>query len=138
MFFDFFAEKYDERRKALKWWYWRALLGLLGFTVLNVIILPFAKWLDPLETRSLGAVYGHFFSITFHENWLFPLTSGFKWFQLYLFSEPRHYVWSSFFAWKIPLIPLFSLFMYELWLFVWNPYTMADQTFGSTHVARSY
>ena len=136
MFFDFFSDAFESRRNSLKWWWWRALIGIVVLWVLYLFFLPFCFWLDPIYTETLGHSYSSFWTTTLTKNIFFPFQQGWKWFYNLIFHEPRHYVWSSFFAWKLPLIPTFLFFMYELWLFVLNPYTFADQTFGDTHVAR--
>ncbi len=136
MFFDFFSDAFESRRNSLKWWWWRALIGFIILWILYLFFLPFCFWLDPIYTETLGHSYSSFWTTTLMKNLFFPFQQGWKWFYNLIFHEPRHYVWSSFFAWKLPLIPTFLFFMYELWLFVLNPYTFADQTFGDTHVAR--
>ena len=130
MFSDFFEPKFESRRKALKWWWWRALLGIALLWILYLFILPFCEWLTPQNKEYLSNVYAVFWKKTLVGNLLFPFQSAGHWFYAHMFNEPRHYVWSSFFAWKLPLIPTLLFVMYELWLFVLNPYTMADQTFG--------
>ena len=138
MFFDFFEEKYRQRRSALKWWWWRALLGMAFLWALYLFILPFCQWLKPMNDEGLGKIYGAFWGKTLAHDLLWPWKAGWTWFLDYMFHEPRHYTWDSFFAWKLPLAPTFAFFMYELWLFVLNPFTFADQSFGSTHEARDY
>ena len=136
MFFDFFDEKFESRRNALKWWWWRALIGFVILWILYLFTLPFCEWLKPLNEKTLGELYQVFWVKTLTRDLLLPFKTAGSWFYDYHFHEPRHYVWSSFFAWKLPLIPTFLFFMYELWLFVLNPYTFKDQTFGDTHEAR--
>jgi len=138
MIFDFFDSKFDSRRKALKWWWWRALCGIMLLWISYLFILPFAEWLMPLNDKKATTIYGAFWGKTLTKDLFLPLKAGWNWFWLYIFHEPRHFVWSSFFAWKLPLVPTFFFFMYEFWLFVLNPYTMSDQTFGSGHEARDY
>ncbi|MBQ7412975.1 MAG: type IV secretory system conjugative DNA transfer family protein [Alphaproteobacteria bacterium] len=136
MFFDFFDTKYISRRNSLKWWGWRALAGIMILWILYLFVLPLSIWLNPINSDTIGTIYGRFWGRTLTDNLFFPLVSGWQWFTDYVFREPKHYTWDSFFAWKLPLVPTFLFFMYELWLFVLNPYTFADQTFGSGHEAR--
>ena len=138
MFFDFFDSKYFARRSALKWWWWRALAGFMILWAFYLFLLPFSEWLMPLYEYSLWNSYLSFWGKVLAGNFFWPWVAGWRWFVDYLFHEPLHYTWSSFFAWKLPLIPTFFFFVYELWLFVLNPFTFQDQTFGSGHEARDY
>ncbi len=136
MLFNFFGEAFEIRRKCIKWWFGRALAGVVMLWVLFLFILPFCDWLNPMNDITLGAAYRAFWGQTLHGHFTYPMTRGGMWLYTYITNEPRHTTWVSFFAWKIPLLPLLFFTMYELWLFVLNPYTFADQRFGSTHAAR--
>ena len=136
MLFNFFGEAFEIRRKCIKWWFGRALAGVVMLWVLFLFILPFCDWLNPMNDITLGAAYRAFWGQTLHGHFAYPMTRGGMWLYTYITNEPRHTTWESFFAWKIPLLPLLFFTMYELWLFVLNPYTFADQRFGSTHAAR--
>lgn len=135
MIFDFFSEAFEVRRQSLKWWWWRALIGIVLLWVMYLFVLPFAQWLNPLTIDKLGVCYGRFWQASFSDL-AFPFVTAWHWFTDFVSDEPRHITWDSFFAWRLPLLPTFLFFMYELWICVLNPYTIQDQTFGSTHEAR--
>ena len=127
---------FESRRNAIKWWSWRALIGVMILWALLLFFLPFCLWLQPSYQGSLWSVVSAFWKQTVTQNLFFPLKAWWGWLTSYLFREPIHTQWSSFFAWKLPLIPTMAFVLYEIWLFVQNPFTMDDQTFGSGREAR--
>ncbi len=126
---------FQSRRNAIKWWSWRALIGVMILWALMLFFMPFCLWLQPDYKGTFWFVVSEFWDKTFTQDVFFPLQAWWGWISAYLFREPTHYKWSSFFAWKLPLIPTMGFVFYEIWLFVLNPFTMADQTFGTGHEA---
>lgn len=128
---------FQSRRNAIKWWSWRALIGVMILWAFMLFLMPFCLWLQPDYKGTLGTVISEFLERTFSQDIFFPLKAWTSWIHSYVFREPLHYKWSSFFAWKLPLLPTMGFVFYEIWLFVLNPFTMADQTFGEGREART-
>ncbi len=129
-------DAFQSRRNSIKWWSWRALIGIMVLWGTLLIIMPFSLWLMPENDKPLTQVIALFWTNTTTQDLSYPFQMFSNWFYDYLFNEPKHFIWSSFFAWKLPLLPLGGFVFYELWLFVLNPFTFQDQTFGSGHEAR--
>ena len=92
---------------CIKWWFWRALVGIMIFWFLLLFFVPFATviWKGfSLEAWKELWVY----VIQTLEGDLFqPFRGYIKWLDLYAFSEPKHMTWKSYFTWRILLLPTF-------------------------------
>ncbi len=128
---------FESRRNALKWWSWRALIGVVILWALLLFVLPFSLYLLPSEKGDFLSVLARFWQQTLTGDLLLPFKTFGRWVKEYAFDEPIHQTWASFFAWKLPIVPTMAFVFYEIWLFILNPFTMADQTFGTGHEART-
>lgn len=126
-----FKEESISTRNCLKWWSWRALLGIFAFWVLLLIFVPLMIYLLGASSwEEAEPTILNFWKKTFTENIFLPFKAYGLWFWEYISNEPKHTTWSSFFSWKLPMIPGGIFFLYELWLPSKNPYFLAPQTFG--------
>lgn len=125
-----FKEESQSTRDALKWWSWRALLGFLGLWVILLLWMPFTIIMIRDIWPATGMVYYEFFKATFVDNVFIPYKVYGQWLWQYMSNEPLHYTWYSFFAWKLPLIPLGAFLWYQLYLPIKNPHYLQPQTFG--------
>lgn len=127
---------FDERRRAFVFLGITCGVGFLFFWALTGLFLILAYLIgESFDAASLSRM-GQFFHQILHQPTLI-LTTYIDWFGRYLLHEPLHTTWASFFAWKIPLIPLA---LYVLWCFAmvgYNPYEYAPQYFGTGRVARA-
>ena len=129
--------EYAERRAALKWWGWRTLIGVMIFWSLLLMFEPIVGFWAQKTGMSFWAYTKGFLYHSTVENMLFPFQFYGRWLEGFLFHEPPHLTWHSFFMWRLLLVPTFFFILYELWLMVLNPHTMAVQFFGSDHEARA-
>ncbi len=125
---------YDQRRKALTFVSITMTFGFIVFWLL----LPFFMVLSDLVNYSFASdVLGR--SPAFlKESFTHPidtLDSYFAWFYHYVFYEPKHVKWASFFAWKIPLLPLLAYVIFSGFMIRANPYEYSPQIYGSGHAA---
>lgn len=118
------------RRNSLKWWWWRALLGVFGFWLALLIFVPVMVLMVKGGMENGWPLTVGFWKQTFTHNLFLPFVAYGRWMWEYISNEPRHTTWSSFFAWKLFLIPSAAFVWYQLWLPVRNPYFWAPQTFG--------
>ena len=119
------------RRNALKWWSWRALLGIVGLWGLLLLFIPLMIYLlNPQGFDSAWITILKYWKKTFTEDIFLPFTAYGKWLWNYIAHEPRHKTWASFFAWKLPIIPTGLFIWYQLLIPIKNPYFFAPQTFG--------
>lgn len=125
-----FTEEKQSRRDALKWWYWRALLGILGLWLFLLIWMPLTMLMITTQWGQIGVIFVTYLSETFSGDYFKPFVSYGKWLWAYIALEPRHVTWLSFFAWKMPLFPLGLFMWYEFYLFMKNPHFFDPQTFG--------
>lgn len=126
-----FAPEKVSRRNALKWWSWRAILGIIGLWGLLLIFIPLMIYLLNVgDFQSAWKTILSYWKKTFSGDIFLPFEAYFKWLWNYIAHEPRHKTWSSFFAWKVPIIPMGLFIWYQLLMPVKNPYFWAPQTFG--------
>lgn len=132
----FFKEENQSRRDFLKWWWWRALLGLGGLWIGILFFMPLAYlfaggWQDATWLSIQG-----FLKTTFTENIFYPFVLYGKWLWNVLFFEPRHVTWSSYFSWRILLIPTIWFVWKEVHFITENPNQFTPQTMGMGRVAK--
>lgn len=130
-----FKEESESTRKALKFWWWRALLGVVLLWLLLLLWVPFTFAAIKGYWGELGGIYASYFKAIFSGNIFLPFSTYWKSLVEWITNEPRHTTWGSFFAWKLPIIPVGLFLWYELMIPVKNPYFLAPQTFGDGRVA---
>lgn len=115
---------------CIKWWYWRALIGLMIFWALLTFFVPFADviWYDFSKESWINLA--KYVKHTVSEDLLMPYRHYFDWLEIYFFSEPTHTTWYSYFRWRILLLPTFLFLGYEFMLFILNPFYLMPQSFG--------
>lgn len=117
-------------RNCLKWWFWRALIGFGILWGLLIIFVPLSVVISThFANDSWNFLIDYIAQIIKGDLWM-PFRHYGAWITGYLWNEPRHYNWYSFFAWRIMLIPTFLFLAYEFVLFILNPYYLAPQIFG--------
>ncbi len=125
-----FAPEKQSTRDCLKWWSWRALIGFGILWGLLVFFIPFsiviAHHFSPESWKQFPIYIG---KIIQGDLWM-PYRNYGTWIADFLFDEPRHYNWYSFFAWRIMLIPTGLFLGYEFILFHLNPHFLLPQRFG--------
>ncbi len=131
----FFKEQNKSRRDFLKWWWWRALLGILGFWVSILIFMPVAYFFAGGWDALTGEAVVNFFQITFTHNPFYPFVRFGQWLYHIFSSEPRHTTWSSYFAWRILLIPTIWFLWMEANFITENPNQFTPQVNGMGRVA---
>ena len=115
---------------AVKWWFWRALIGIMIFWVLLTFFIPFSSVIaNHFSGESWEYLWNYVLDVA-SGNLLRPFTGYFIWLETYTFSEPLHITWTSYFAWRILLFPTFLFLGYEFMLFILNPFFLAPQIFG--------
>lgn len=127
---------YNDRRRAIAFLAVTFGLGFLVFWVTAALFITLAVLVG-------GSFSAHAFS-QISEFWadsiqspVFILKTYFSWFSDYIFNEPRHTTWASFFKWKIPLIPMMAYVLFCGFMIGYNPYDYRPQYFRSGREARS-
>lgn len=117
-------------RNCLKWWWWRAALGFVLFWVCLVAFIPLCSIIASHFSGGWWALYLSYFNDIARKGILLPYKDFGRWFINFAWYEPRHMNWYSFFAWRLPLLPMGIFLYYEFWLFSANPYYLFPQYFG--------
>lgn len=131
----YFKEENQSRRDFLKWWWWRALLGIVGLWGGILICIPLSYlFVGGFELETWEKAHT-FYKTTFHENIFYPFVLFGKWLFHVLFFEPRHTTWSSYFAWRILIIPTAWFLWAEFHFITENPHQFTPQTKGMGRVA---
>lgn len=126
----FFKPEDQSRRDCLKWWSWRALIGIVIFWAILILFVPFSSVIiNQFEEGSWDFVK-QFWSQVLNGNLFLPFRGYQDWLLGFIWDEPRHTTWYSFFGWRLMLIPTFLFLAYEFSLFILNPYYLAPQIFG--------
>ncbi len=122
-------------RNALKWWFWRFWVGIGIFWALLSIFVPFSMVIGMhFSTESWDLMADYYKRVVLGDLGL-PFRSYGQWLEAFLWEEPLHYTWYSFFAWKLLLFPTLLFLGFEFTLFIKNPYHLAPQTFGDAREA---
>lgn len=116
---------------CIKWWFWRALIGFMILWSLLLFFVPFATviWKGIGSAQAWLELWEYILK-TVNEDILQPYRGYGKWLKLYFFDEPTHYTWTSYFAWRILLVPTFLFLYYEFMICYLNPFFLAPQSFG--------
>ncbi len=133
---DFFNFKdgFQSTHDAIKWWYWRAFLGLFLLWGFLVFLVPLTGVIyNEFSYESWQNYFNFLYNLQFDP--LIPLKQYKSWFYDYMFNEPYHYTWSSFFAWRLLLLPTLGFVSYQFYLFHLNPFHLDPQLFGADHEA---
>lgn len=132
----FFKEENQSRRDFLKWWWWRALLGVGGLWVGILLFIPITYLLTYGWQYATWQAVVDFFRTSITQNIFHPFVLYGKWLWHVLFFEPRHVTWSSYFAWRILLIPTIWFIWIEVRFITENPNQFMPQTKGMGRVAK--
>lgn len=125
---------YQDRRDSIKWWSWRAALGIAAFWLLLALLMPFLFFCFNEGEFGLLFSYADYWKRMAGDIFL-PLRDYWKWLMRLITDEPVHTTWRSFFLWRILALPSLALWIYEFWLPVRNPYSFEAQFFGNDHEA---
>ncbi len=123
-------EENQSRRNCLKWWSWRALAGLVVFWAVLLFLMPLTLLMINRFAPGSADFYAHYLDRVWGGDVFLPLIDFGRWFVSLVAHEPRHTTWISFFAWKLPLLPLALFIWFQLWIVSINPFHFAPQTFG--------
>ncbi len=125
----------DVRKKQIKAYMYvlkRALLWGIPLYLSLLILTPlFLLWDKGMNWWEVKDFISH--------NWYNPFSVFYltykKWFYRYLFYEPQHITWASFFMWKILFIPFLIYCVKMWWIIADNPNEYYLQTQGSARSA---
>ena len=126
---------YNERRKAIKYLAWRWSFCILGFWALLFICMPLSHLFMERFSNAAFQNVQLFFQRSFH-NPFYVWKEFFNWFYELIFYEPRHYLWSSFIGWRLPLLPTFCFVIVTWCYFLNNPYDYRPLYFAYGREAR--
>ena len=129
------APEKQSTRDCLKWWWWRALAGFGFLWLMLLFFIPFSVVISYHLSIESWALIPRYILNVFSGDFLLPFRNYGTWIWGYLFHEPLHYNWYSYFAWRIMLIPTMAFVFYHLILFHYNPYYLLPQRFGDGRVA---
>ncbi len=125
------APEKQSTRDCLKWWSWRALVGIGILWGLLLVFVPFSMVISRYFTIESWSIIPDYLSFIINGDLMLPFRNYGQWIVDYLFNEPRHYNWYSYFAWRIMLVPTFLFLGYEFLLFHQNPHHLFPQRFGT-------
>ena len=111
---------------CIKWWFWRALVGVMIFWFLLLFFVPFATVIWKGFSFEAWKELWDYVIQTLEGDLLQPFRGYNKWLGIYFFSEPRHTTWQSFFTWRILLLPTFIFLYYEFMICYVNPFFLAS------------
>lgn len=132
----FFKEENQSRRDFLKWWWGRALLGVGGLWLGIVMFIPLAYLFNGGFQHQTAVSVLDFFQTIVMKNPFEPFVLYGKWLWHVLFFEPSHTTWSSYFAWRILLIPTIWFVWVEVHFITENPHQFTPQTMGMGRAAK--
>ena len=132
----FFKEENQSRRDFLKWWWGRALLGVGGLWLGIVMFIPLAYLFNGGFQHQTAVSVLDFFQTIVMKNPFEPFVLYGKWLWHVLFFEPSHTTWSSYFAWRILLVPTIWFVWVEVHFITENPHQFTPQTMGMGRVAK--
>lgn len=129
------APEKQSTRDCLKWWSWRAIAGFGFLWLMLLFFIPFSVVISyHFSVESWSLIPNYIVRVLSQDLWL-PFRDYGTWIVGYLFNEPLHYNWYSYFAWRIILLPTMLFVAYHLVLFHYNPYFLFPQRFGDGRVA---
>ena len=115
---------------CIKWWFWRALIGIMIFWALLLFFVPFSFVIKESFSSQSWLWLVSYVKEVASSDLLKPYRDYFEWLGIYFFNEPIHTTWRSYFMWRILLFPTFLFLGYEFMLFILNPFYLAPQSFG--------
>lgn len=115
---------------CIKWWFWRALIGIMIFWGLLLFFVPFCFVIKEGFSADSWRYLANYIQQVTLSDLLKPYRDYFDWLMLYFFDEPQHKTWRSYFMWRSLLFPTFLFLGYEFMLFILNPFYLAPQSFG--------
>lgn len=125
-----FKEETQSRRDFLKWWWWRALIGIPLFWAMLVVAWTVTFLIGGGFGADNWEVIARFFKTTFSDNIFYPFARYIDWVVAMIAREPRHTTWQSFFAWRFMLVPTGLILWYEFRTLAENPYQFTPQVQG--------
>ncbi len=125
------SEEKESTRSALKWWFWRFLVGFGILWALLCFFVPMSAVIGMHFSDSSWHLLIDYYKQIAHGDIGLPFRNYGEWWEAYLWEEPRHYTWYSFFAWRLLLLPTLLFVGYQFALFVKNPYHLDPQMFGT-------
>lgn len=125
-----FKPQNQSTRDCLKWWFWRALIGFGILWALLIIFVPLSIIISTHFSSDSWNFLIDYIAQILKGDLGMPFRHYKSWIVGYLWDEPRHYNWYSFFAWRIMLVPTFLFLAYEFVLFILNPHYLEPQIFG--------
>ncbi len=122
---------FKEKRQALRYLAFWTLVCLLIFWLVLFLTLPLAYWIGTASTDGAlvfmnKALHNPFYVWEQYSRWLWNL-----W-----LNEPRHFTWTSFFMWRLNLLPTLAFVMGFVYFLTYNPYDYRPQYFGYGREAR--
>ena len=124
---------YAQNRKAWRFVGKHVAWALLLFWALWFWLAPFCVALAPdiLKDMTAGKLIGAFF----HNPFMAFNVYG-TWLVEFITQEPLHFTWTSFFGWRLPLLPACIAGFYVAYHVIMNPFEYGPQYYGSAHEAR--
>ena len=126
---------FKERRKALAYLAFWTLVCLLVLWVVLLCVLPLAYCIGNNFSPSALKTTSSFFEKALH-NPFYVWNEYFKWFWKLWLYEPKHFTWTSFFMWRLPLLPTLCFWLAFVYFLAYNPYDYRPQYFGYGREAR--
>lgn len=126
---------FEERRKAIRYLAFWFLVSILVLWAVLFVVLPFSYRIGNDFSPASKIGVANFFEKAL-ANPFYVWVEYWRWLGNLWLNEPRHYTWSSFIMWRLPLLPTLAFWLMFGFFVTCNPYSYSPQYFGYGREAR--